>query len=94
MKAGFDTHAIQVRAPKKLDEKQRALMQAYAELEPGKLVVFLVRIVFLWSTFKYLHADTPGTIHGLTYQLGGKKTVISDPDGQVWLFHSRILMVL
>jgi len=52
---------IKVRAPKKLDEKQRALMQAYAELEP----------------------DTPGTIHGLTYQLGGKKTVISDPDGQV-----------
>ena len=28
-------HAVQVRAPKKLDEKQRALMQAYAELEPG-----------------------------------------------------------
>ena len=35
--AGLDTRAIQVRAPKKLDEKQRALMQAYAELEPGKL---------------------------------------------------------
>merc|ERR1719340_12172 len=52
---------IKVKAPKKLDEKQKALLQAYAELEP----------------------DTPGTIHGLTYQLGGKKTVISDPDGQV-----------
>merc|ERR1712156_415291 len=52
---------IKVKAPKKLDEKQKALLQAYAELEP----------------------DTPGTIHGLTYQLGGKKSVISDPDGQV-----------
>ena len=26
----------------------------------------------------------------MTYQLGGKKTVISDPDGQVRLFHLRI----
>ena len=25
----------QVKAPKKLDEKQKALLQAYAELEPG-----------------------------------------------------------
>ena len=33
------THAVQVKAPKKLDEKQRALMQAYAELEPGKLTI-------------------------------------------------------
>ena len=33
------THAVQVRAPKKLDEKQRALMQAYAELEPGKVTI-------------------------------------------------------
>ena len=48
-------HAIQVRAPKKLDEKQRALMQAYAELEPGKLVV----IVLLQSIkLKYLSAQT------------------------------------
>ena len=39
-------HATQVRAPKKLDEKQRALMQAYAELEPGKIVVLLVRLWF------------------------------------------------
>ena len=35
------THAFQVKAPKKLDEKQRALLQAYAELEPGKLTVVL-----------------------------------------------------
>ena len=48
-------HAIQVRAPKKLDEKQRALMQAYAELEPGKLVV----TVLLQSIkLKYLSAQT------------------------------------
>lgn len=52
---------IKVRAPKKLDEKQKALLEAYAELEAG----------------------TPGTIHGLTYALGGRKTVISDPGGVV-----------
>ena len=79
--------AFQVRAPKKLDEKQRALMQAYAELEPGKLTT-VVGI----ENFSLL-ADTPGTIHGLTYQLGGKKTVISDPEGQVCLFHFRIWFV-
>ena len=30
----------------------------------------------------------------MTYQLGGKKTVISDPDGQVRLFHPRVSIVL
>ena len=44
------THAFQVKAPKKLDEKQRALLQAYAELEPGKLTivlfVFLIKVKF------------------------------------------------
>ena len=35
------TRAVQVKAPKKLDEKQRALLQAYAELEPGKLAIFV-----------------------------------------------------
>ena len=80
--------ALQVSAPKKLDEKQRALMQAYAELEPGKLTT-VVKI----EKKNFLLADTPGTIHGLTYQLGGKKTVISDPEGQVCLFHFRIWFV-
>ena len=41
-------HAFQVKAPKKLDEKQRALLQAYAELEPGKLAIVTgIRINFL-----------------------------------------------
>lgn len=52
---------IKIKAPKKLDVKQKALLEAYAELEP----------------------DTPGTIHGLTYALGGKKVVMNDPEGMV-----------
>jgi len=52
---------IKIKAPKKLDEKQKALLQAYAEMEAG----------------------TPGTIHGLTYALGGKKIVMSDSEGLV-----------
>lgn len=52
---------IKVAPPKHLDEKQKALLQAYAELEN----------------------NTPGTIQGLTYALGGKKVVIDDPDGLV-----------
>jgi len=52
---------IKVSAPKKLDPKQRALLEAYAEMESG----------------------TPGTIHGLTYALGGKKVVIEDKEGLV-----------
>merc|ERR1712080_468866 len=52
---------IKIKAPKKLNEKQKALLEAYAELE----------------------TETPGTIHGLTYALGGKKTVIEDPEGLV-----------
>jgi len=52
---------IKIKAPKKLTDKQKALLQAYAELE----------------------SDTPGTIHGLTYALGGKKAVMADPEGRV-----------
>ena len=52
---------IKVKAPKKLSDKQLALLQAYAEIE----------------------SDTPGTIRGLTYALGGKKVVMEDKDGLV-----------
>jgi len=52
---------IKIKAPKKLTEKQKVLLEAYAELE----------------------LETPGTIHGLTYALGGKKTVMEDPEGLV-----------
>jgi len=60
---GYGDHYIniKIKPPKKLDDKQKALMRAFAELE----------------------AETPGTIHGLTYALGGKKVVIEDPDGLV-----------
>jgi len=52
---------IKIKAPKKLSDKQLALLQAYAEIE----------------------SDTPGTIRGLTYALGGKKVVMEDKDGLV-----------
>ena len=52
---------IKIKAPKKLSDKQRALLQAYAEIE----------------------SDTPGTIRGLSYALGGKKVVMEDKDGLV-----------
>lgn len=52
---------IKIKPPKHLTDKQKAVLQAYAELE----------------------ADTPGTIQGLTYALGGKKMVIADPTGLV-----------
>jgi len=60
---GFGDHYIniKIKPPKALDEKQRALLQAYAEME----------------------SDTPGTIQGLTYAVGGKKVVIEDPEGLV-----------
>jgi len=60
---GYGDHYIniKIKPPKELDEKQRALMQAFAELE----------------------TNTPGTIMGLTYALGGKKVVIDDKDGIV-----------
>jgi len=60
---GFGDHYIniKVKPPKSLDPKQKALLQAFAELEP----------------------ETPGTIQGLTYALGGKKKVMTDPDGMV-----------
>jgi len=43
------------------------------------------------QAYAELEPDTPGTIHGLTYQLGGKKTVISDPDGQVAAIREALL---
>ena len=52
---------IKIKAPKKLDPKQTALLQAYAEVE----------------------SDTPGTIRGLSYAVGGKKVVMEDKDGLV-----------
>ena len=52
---------IKVKAPKKLSDKQLALLHAYAEIE----------------------SDTPGTVRGLTYALGGKKVVMEDKDGLV-----------
>ena len=52
---------IKIKAPKKLDPKQLALLQAYAEVE----------------------SDTPGTIRGLSYAVGGKKVVMEDKDGLV-----------
>jgi len=52
---------IKIKAPKKLDAKQTALLQAYAEVE----------------------SDTPGTIRGLSYAVGGKKVVMEDKDGLV-----------
>ena len=52
---------IKIKAPKKLDPKQMALLQAYAEIE----------------------SDTPGTIRGLSYAIGGKKVVMEDKDGLV-----------
>jgi len=60
---GYGDHYIniKIKAPKQLDVKQKALLEAYAELEP----------------------ETPGTIHGLTYALGGKKVVMNDPEGLV-----------
>eukprot|EP00088_Acartia_fossae_P017313 TRINITY_DN1980_c0_g1_i2.p1 TRINITY_DN1980_c0_g1~~TRINITY_DN1980_c0_g1_i2.p1 ORF type:complete len:473 (-),score=98.96 TRINITY_DN1980_c0_g1_i2:900-2318(-) len=60
---GYGDHYIniKIKPPKNLDEKQKALLQAYAEIE----------------------SNTPGTIQGLTYALGGKKVVIEDQDGLV-----------
>lgn len=60
---GYGDHFINIKvaAPKKLTDKQKALLQAYAEIED----------------------NTPGTIQGLTYALGGKKVVIDDPEGLV-----------
>jgi len=52
---------IKIKAPKKLNSKQMALMQAYAEIE----------------------SDTPGTVRGLSYAIGGKKVVMEDKDGLV-----------
>lgn len=52
---------IKIKAPKKLTDKQLALLQAYAEIE----------------------SDTPGTIRGLSYALGGKKVVMEDKEGLV-----------
>ena len=52
---------IKIKAPKKLNPKQMALLQAYAEIE----------------------SDTPGTIRGLSYAVGGKKVVMEDKDGLV-----------
>ena len=52
---------IKIKAPKKLDPKQMALLQAYAEIE----------------------SDTPGTVRGLSYAIGGKKVVMEDKDGLV-----------
>ena len=79
---------IKVRAPKKLDEKQKALLEAYAELESGKghisLGTYKEGVSNLTTRGKFiLFPGTPGTIHGLTYALGGRKTVISDPGGVV-----------
>ena len=37
----------------------------------------------MYQAFAELETETPGTIHGLTYALGGKKVVIEDPDGLV-----------
>jgi len=60
---GYGDHYINIKviAPKKLTEKQKVLLQAYAEIEE----------------------NTPGTVFGLTYALGGKKVVMDDPDGLV-----------
>jgi len=60
---GYGDHYIniKIKPPKTLSDKQRALLQAYAEIEP----------------------NTPGTIQGLTYALGGKKVVVEDKDGLV-----------
>ena len=52
---------IKIKAPKKLDSKQIALLQAYAEIE----------------------SDTPGTVRGLSYAVGGKKVVMDDKEGLV-----------
>lgn len=50
---GYGDHYVNIKitVPKQLTEEQRALLQAYAELE----------------------ADTPGSIHGVTYKKDGKK---------------------
>lgn len=60
---GHGDHYITIKIvpPKSINEKQKALLQAYAEME----------------------TNTPGTILGLTYALGGKKVVIEDKDGLV-----------
>ena len=52
---------IKIQPPKKLSDKQAALLKVFAELE----------------------SNTPGTVHGLTYALGGKKVVMEDKDGLV-----------
>ena len=52
---------IKIKAPKKLDSKQMALLQAYAEIE----------------------SETPGTVRGLSYAVGGKKVVMEDKEGLV-----------
>ncbi|TRY63122.1 hypothetical protein TCAL_03631 [Tigriopus californicus] len=60
---GHGDHYIHVKieVPQKVDDKSKALWQAYAELEP----------------------NTPGTVHGFTYDKGGKKVLMEDPDGLV-----------
>ncbi len=35
------------------------------------------------QAYAELEPDTPGTIQGLTYALGGKKIVLADPSGLV-----------
>ncbi len=60
---GYGDHYIHVKVavPKSLGNKQRALLQAYAELE----------------------RDTPGTVHGFTYDKQGNKVIMEDADGRV-----------
>jgi len=43
------------------------------------------------QAYAELEPDTPGTIQGLTYALGGKKIVLADPSGLVTAVRYRTI---
>ncbi len=56
-------------------DRQRVTSTFFKKISAECLVVV--------QAYAELEPDTPGTIQGLTYALGGKKIVLADPSGLV-----------
>ena len=53
---------------------------ANATLHKGDKIIFMQTLM---QAYAEIESDTPGTVRGLSYAIGGKKVVMEDKDGLV-----------
>ena len=53
---------------------------AMATVYKGEKIIFMQTLM---QAYAEIESDTPGTVRGLSYAIGGKKVVMEDKDGLV-----------